>query len=505
MIDFSLDSTVVLAGLARVLEPFNLLILISGVVGGIIVGIIPGLGVVMAVALLIPFTFTMAPEVGMSMLVAVFVGGVSGGCVTAILIRMPGTPAAVATLLDGFPMAQQGRAGAAIGNAVVASFFGTIISGAFLVLLAPLLAAFALEFHFPEYVAVTVFAITAVAAITGSTVSRGLVTALIGLLCATFGMSEEDGMPRFDFGYAQMTGGIGLLPALVGVFAISQIMHDAVRQTEGTGKVIRAQLERTLPTFTELRDNIVNYLRSGLIGTFIGIVPALGAGPAGLLSYVQAKNASREPQKFGTGYLPGVIASETANNATIGGALIIMLTLGIPGDPATAILIGGLMIHGLQPGPQLFLNNPEIIYAIYFSVFFSSLVMMVVLLTFMRPLARVVEVPKRVLLPVLFVLASAGVFAINSRVFDVIVMCVFGGIGYVFDRFRYPLPPFVLGLVLGPLIEGNFRKMLGQYGSAMPLFTEPIALTFILLSVASIVYSLYRRRHGAGALSEDGT
>ena len=502
MIDFTLDSAVVLAGLARVLEPFNLFIIVCGVVGGIVVGIIPGLGVVMAVALLIPFTFNMVPEVGMSMLIAVFVGGVSGGCVTAILIRMPGTPASVATLLDGFPMAQQGRAGAAIGNAVVASFFGTIISGVFLVLLAPLLAAFALEFHFPEYVAVTVFAITAVAAITGSTISRGMITALIGLLCATFGMSEEDGMPRFHFGYAQMTGGIGLLPALVGVFAVSQIMHDAVAEQSGAS-AIRAQLERTLPTFGEIRENIANYLRSGLIGTFIGIVPALGGGPAGLLSYVQAKNASRRPEKFGTGYLPGVIAAETANNATIGGALIIMLTLGIPGDPATAILIGGLMIHGLQPGPQLFLNNPEIIYGVYFSLFFSSLVMMVVLLTFMRPLARVVEVPKRILLPLLFVLAGAGVYAINSRIFDVMVMCVFGGIGYLFDRFRYPLPPFVLGLVLGPLIEGNFRKMLGQYGSAMPLFTEPIALTFMVLSVASIVYSLYRRRGGGGAITQE--
>jgi putative tricarboxylic transport membrane protein len=501
--DFSLDPALVLQSLARVLEPFNIFIIVAGVVGGIIVGIIPGLGVVMAVALLIPFTFTMAPEVGMSMLVAVFVGGVSGSCVTAILIRMPGTPASVATLLDGFPMAQQGRAGAALGNAVVASFFGTVISGLFLVMLAPLLAAFALEFHFPEYVAVTVFAITAVAAITGSTISRGMVTALIGLLCATFGMSEEDGMPRFDFGYAQMTGGIGLLPALVGIFAVSQIMHDAIGARAATASV-RAELERILPTPAEIRDNIVNYLRSGLIGTFIGIVPALGAGPAGLLSYAQAKNSSAEPEKFGTGHLPGVIASETANNATIGGALIIMLTLGIPGDPATAILIGGLMIHGLQPGPQLFLSNAEIIYGIYFSVFFSSLVMMVVLLVFMRPLARVAEIPKRILLPLLFVLASAGVFAINNRIFDVLVMCVFGGIGYVFDRFRYPTPPFVLGLVLGPLIEGNFRKMLGQYGDAWPLFTQPIALTFVILSVASVIYSLWRRRRGGGVLVQTG-
>lgn len=497
--DFSLDPAVVLAALARVLEPFSLLMIVAGVVGGIIIGIIPGLGVVMAVGLLIPVTFTMAPEVGMSLLVAVFVGGISGSCVTAILIRMPGTPSSVATVIDGFPMAQKGEAGRALGNAVVASFFGTLISGVLLVLLAPALAAFALRFHFPEYVAVTVFAITAVAAITGSTITRGLVTALVGLLAATFGLSEADGMPRFHFGFAQMTGGINLLPALIGLFAVSQIMHDAVEgDVERTA--LRTRLERILPAFADIRANIGNYLRSGLIGTFVGIVPALGAGPAGLISYAQAKHASREPEKFGTGHVVGVIAAETANNATIGGALIIMLTLGIPGDPATAILIGGLMIHGLQPGPQLFLNNPEIIYGVYFSVFFGSLVMMVVLLVFMRPLARVAAVPRRILLPLLVVVASAGVYAINNRLFDIGVMCVFGFIGYVFDRYRYPLPPFVLGLVLGPLIEGNLRKMLGQYGSIMPLFTEPIALTFVLLSIASVVYSLYRRRRGGGAI-----
>ncbi len=497
--DFSLDPAVIMTALARVLEPWNVLMILAGVTGGIIIGIIPGLGVVMAIGLLIPVTFTMSPEVGMSLLVAVFVGGVSGSCVTAILIRMPGTPSSVATLLDGYPMAQNGEAGRALGNAVIASFFGTIISGIFLVLLAPLLAAFALKFHFPEYVAVTIFAITAVAALTGSTILRGLITALLGLLAATFGMSQEDGMPRFDFGRTEMMGGIGLLPALIGIFAISQVMTDALKRDRD--RELGQKIERTLPTLSDIGSNIVNYLRSALIGTFVGVIPALGAGPAGLIAYVQAKNASSTPERFGTGYVPGVIAAETANNATIGGALIIMLTLGIPGDPATAVLIGGLMIHGLEPGPQLFLSNPEIIYAIYFSVFFSSLAMMVILIIFMRPLARVALVPKRILLPLIVVLASAGVYAINSRPFDIIVMCIFGFVGYIFERFRYPLPPFVLGLVLGPLIEGNFRKMLGQYGDAMPLVTQPIALTFMVLTVVSIVFSIWQRRRG-GALIE---
>ena len=499
MIDLSFNPAVIAVALHNVLTPLNLMILFSGVLGGIVIGIIPGLGVVMGVALVLPLTFSMAPEVGISLLIAVYVGGISGSCVTAILIRMPGTPVSVATLLDGFPMAQKGQAGLALSNAVVASFFGTIISGAILVVFAPVMAAFALKFHFAEYVGVCVFALTAVAAITGTTISRGLVSALLGLLIATVGLSKEDGMPRFDFGYSQMLGGIELVPALIGLFGVSQIMHVAVRELKAdTG--FRARIERTLPTLANIRSNITNYLRSAVIGTVIGVIPAVGGTAAGLISYAQAKSSSRNPEKFGTGHLPGVIAAETANNATIGGTITIMLTLGIPGDTAGAVLIGGMMIHGLVPGPQLFLNNPEIIYGIYFSVFFSSLVMISVLIAFMRPLSRVVDVPSSILLPILLVLAATGTYALNNRVFDVVVMCLMGGLGYIFDRFRYPLAPLVLGLVLGPLIEGNFRKMVGQYGDAMPLFTQPVAATFLALAVVSVVFSLYRRRKSGTVL-----
>jgi putative tricarboxylic transport membrane protein len=213
-----------------------------------------------------------------------------------------------------------------------------------------------------------------------------------------------------------------------------------------------------------------------------------------MISYAQAKNAAKDPSKFGTGVYEGVIAAETANNATIGGALIIALTLGIPGDPPTAVLLGGLMVHGLEPGPTLLLNYPDLVYGIYFSVFFASFTMMTILLVLMRPISRVVEVPKKILLPALFVLASTAVYSIDYEVFDVLVMCTFGGIGYALERFRYPLPPFILGLLLGPLIESNFRRMLGSDGSLKPLFTSPIALTFLILSAGSIAYSLYKHR-----------
>ena len=492
---FELDLDVILKALDQVLHLKNLLIIFGGVLGGIVVGIIPGLSSTMAVALMIPFTFSMLPEMALSLLVSVFVGGVSGGCVTAILIRMPGTPASIATLLDGYPMAQEGRAGQAIGNAVVASFFGTVISGIVLVLMAPSLAEFAVKFHFAEYVAVSIFALTAVISITGSTLSRGLVTCLVGLLASAFGMSEEDGLPRFTFGNDSMMAGVELIPALMGVFAVSQMMHEAVRY-RGGAEMVAAKMDRILPSMKDITNNIVNYIRSSLIGTVVGIIPALGGGPAGLIAYSQAKSASKEPELFGTGHVPGIIASEAANNATIGGALIIALTLGIPGDPVTAVLIGGLMVHGLQPGPLLFLNNPEIIYAIYFSVFFGSICMAIILLTAVRPLSRVVELPRRILVPVLFILATAGVYSMNNRLIDVIVMCAFGGLGYIFDRYRYPLPPFILGMLLGPLIEGNFRKMVSAEGHAWNLFTKPIALSFMFLSVAFLAYSLYRHNKG---------
>ncbi len=490
----SLDPAVILQALDIVLQPWNLMLIIFGVLLGIVFGVIPGLTAALAVALLVPFTFAMEPRLAMSLLVAVYVGGLSGSCVTAILIRMPGTPASVATLLDGFPMAQNGLAGQAIGNAVVASFFGTVISGIFLVLLAPLMAAFAIKFHFAEFVAVSVFALTAVAALTGSKLSRGLVTALLGMLAATFGVSEEDGLPRFDFGLEAMLGGFSLIPALIGLFAVSQMMHETTRLRVTHERA--AKIGRVLPPLRDVRANIWNYLRSGGIGTFIGVLPAIGGGPAGLIAYSQARSASKTPERFGSGVVEGVVAAETANNATIGGALIIALTLGIPGDPPTAVLIGGLMIHGLDPGPFLFLNHPEIIFSIYFSVFFGSLVMAVFMLSAARLLAKIVDVPKHILLPLLFLVAATGVFSMNNRLFDVLVMCGFGFLGYVLERFRYPLPPFILGMILGPLVEGNFRKMVGAEGNAWNLFTKPIAATFLALAVASIFYSIYRSRRG---------
>lgn len=496
MFDFGAIST----GLANVLTVWNIALLIVGVIGGLIVGITPGLGPTLAVALLIPITYSMPTEAAMSILMAVYVGGMSGGFLTAILMRIPGTPASMATVLDGFPMAQQGRAGQAIGNSIVANFVGTIISAFCLMLCAPLLATIAVKFHFSEYTAVCLFALTAVAAVTGTSTTRGMVSATIGMLLACIGLSSVDGLPRFDLGNADLSGGVSLVPALIGLFAISQMMKDSERQenseVEMTAEVSKV---RTIPEWSDIKGNAVNYIRSGLIGVWIGILPALGGGPAGLIAYAQARNASKTPERFGHGAVEGVIASETANNATIGGGLIPALTLGIPGDPTSAVLLGGLMIHGLQPGPQLFQDTPQVLYGIYFSLFFSSLIMAAVLFGSVRWLVKVVEIPRYYLQPLLIIVCSIGAYSLDNRLFDVGVMFAFGFIGYFLERCKYPLPPLLLGLILGPLVEGNLRKMLAQDGSLMPLFTRPIALAFMILAIVSIFWAARLRRMTRGA------
>jgi putative tricarboxylic transport membrane protein len=494
------DVNAIMAGLQIVLDPATLVLMIVGVLIGVMVGVIPGLSATMAVVLLIPFTFQMDPVTAMALLVVVYVGGISGGALTAILIRMPGTPASVATVLDGHPMAEQGNAGQAIGNAVVASFVGTVISAIFLISFAPSLARFAVKFFYPEYVAVCLFALVAVVSVSGKSLVRGLVTGLLGLLTATFGLSEVDALQRFTFGFREMSGGFGLIPTLIGLFALSQIIKEA-SSPNPRGAKVQKLTGSVLPKLSDIRKNIVNYIRSGLIGTAIGILPAVGGAPAGLIAYAQARNASKTPERFGKGAVEGVIASEAANNATIGGALIIALTLGIPGDPPTAILIGGLMIHGLQPGPLLFSQSPDVIFAIYFAVLFGAFAMMVAMLLLAKHLARLTEIPKRMMLPFLLIIASAGVFSINNRIFDVGVMVAFGALGYVLERFRYPLAPFVLGMLLGPIIEDNFRRLVEIEGTAISIFTRPISVSFVILTLAFLAYSLMRHRR---ATSSDG-
>lgn len=480
---------------AATLLTFEIVGLIAaGVVLGILVGMLPGLSATMAIALLLPVTYSMDATSSISMLVAIFVGGISGGCVSAILLRIPGTPNSVATVLDGFAMAQQGRAARALGLAVMASFLGTLFSTIILILAAPTLAKLALKFHFPEYVAAFFFALMAVTAVSGSSLSKGLMSAVLGIIFATAGISSIDGLPRFDFGFREMLGGFPLVPTLVGLFAVSQIMKDTL--SPGATQKLKQDIgwRNMLPRLADIREQAGNILRSSAIGTSVGILPAVGGGPAGLIAYAQARNASKQPEKFGKGSAHGIVAAESANNATIGGALITALTLGIPGDTVTAMLIGGLMIQGVQPGPLMFINNPDVVYAIYISVLLSSLMMLIFMVFATQAIVKVLEVPKVLLLPALFIIACVGIYSINGRIFDLWVMCGFGLLGYLLEHFRYPLAPFILGFLLGPPFESNLRKMLGESESLMPLVTRPVPIILILCALLFLAFSIKARR-----------
>lgn len=487
-----------------VASPIILVLIFAGMAIGVIVGMMPGLNATMAIALLLPVTFQMDAIPSISLLVAIFVGGMTGGCISGILLRIPGTANSVATVADGHAMTLKGQAGKALGLAIAASVFGTIFSGVILIAFAPILSSFALRFHYPEYVAAFLFAMAAVIAVSGESLSKGLIAAVLGALAASAGISAIDGLPRFDFGYREMYGGFPLIPALVGLFAVSQIMRSALSQDDGQSAPAQAVGWRELlPDRRELARHLPNATRSAAIGTTVGILPAVGGGPAGLIAYAQARNASKDPNSFGNGAPGGIVASEAANNATVGGALITAMTLGIPGDTVTAMLIGALTIQGVQPGPLMFVNSPGVVYAIYTSVIVASLMMFVFMLGSTRFLIQMLRVPRSILLPCLFVVACIGIYSLNGRLFEVWVMCGFGLLGFLLEQYRYPLAPVILGFLLGPPLEANLRQMLGQYDSLMPLVTRPIPLVLLIGAMLFIVLSL-RARKRLGAISAEG-
>lgn len=482
-----------LAGLLA--SPAILGLIFAGMVVGVLVGMLPGLNATMAIALLLPVTYQMEAVPSISLLIAIFVGGITGSCISAILLRIPGTPNSVATIEDGFAMTQKGQAARALGIAICASVFGTIFSGVILIAFAPVLSGFALNFHFPEYVAAFLFALTAVIAVSGERLLKGMIAALLGTLVATAGISAIDGLPRFNFGSSELLGGFPLVPALVGLFAVSQIMRDALSEGTGPGAPRQSMGWRAmLPPFGKLVRHLPNATRSAAIGTTVGILPAVGGGPAGLIAYAQARNASKEPETFGKGAEGGVVAAEAANNATVGGALITALTLGIPGDTVTAVLIGALTIQGVQPGPLMFVNSPEVVYAIYTAVIIASVMMFFFMLGATGTMVRLLNLPKPILLPGLFVIACVGIYSLNGRMFEVWIMCGFGLLGYLLEHFRYPLAPVILGFLLGPPLESNLRQMLDQYESMAPLVTRPIPAVLLCGAVLFVVMSFRSRR-----------
>ena len=482
----------ILSSIAQLLDVTNVLMLVLGVAIGVTVGAIPGLTATMAVALALPLTFGMEPITGLLLLIGIYKGGLYAGSITAILINTPGTPAAACTAIDGYPLARAGQGRKALQLALYASCVADFISNLSLILLAAQLAKLASEFGPPEYFWLIVFSLTVVISVSGRSLLRGLVSAAVGVLLATVGLDLLHGTPRFVLGFPELYDGINLVPALIGLFAIPEIVTFyasrrgavMVHPASGAG-LTKAEFRRSLPTI----------IKGSLIGVVVGALPGTGATPAAFVSYAEARRSSRNRRNFGKGELEGVAAAESANNGTAGATLIPLLALGIPGDVVTAILLGAFMIHGLSAGPLLFEEHIGLIYALFAGIMLSSLVLLGVGRLAISLFARVTDVPSQILVPLILMFCVYGAFAVSNSFFDVGLMVAAGLLGTAMLRFGFPLPPLLIGLVLGRLLEDNFRRsvLLGR-GEASYFVESGLSLLFIALAIASVAISLWQHR-----------
>jgi putative tricarboxylic transport membrane protein len=480
--------------LAQIFDLQTLLLVFIGVSLGVVFSAIPGLTATMGIALLIPYTFALPQVAGISMLLGIYLGGMYGGSITAILIRTPGTPSAAATLLDGYPMAEKGEAGKALNYATIGSFIGGIISCILLILIAPQLAEVGLKFGPAEFFALAVFGLSIVGTVSGKYVIKGLIAAALGLFIATVGMDPIGGVMRFTFGSMNLTSGISFIPALIGLFAVSQVIKEIETKVKINKKKIKYQRQKV--SLKETASYWIEFLRASLIGTFVGIIPGTGSSIATFLSYNESKRFAKKErrEKYGTGIPEGVIATETSNNAVTGGALIPLLTLGIPGDVVTAVILGGLLIQGVTPGPLLFQNESELVYSLFGTLIIANIFMLLIGLFAVRFVGKIVDVPKSVLLPIVVTLCFIGSYSLSNNIFDVWIALVFGVIGYILEKFKYPLPPLILGIILGPIIESNLRRTLIESNNELSIFfTRPITAVFLSIAIISFVYPLIKQ------------
>jgi len=490
------DFNALVQGFVTVFQPWNFLLAIFAVVAGIMVGALPGLTATMACALLVPVTFGLETVPAFVLLLGIYCGAIYGGSISGILINIPGTPSAAATMMDGFAMAKKGEAGKALGMACIASAVAGLISALFMTFLSPQIAKIALEFGPPEYFGIACFALSVLVMISGKSLTKGLIAAVFGLSLTTVGMDPNTGMDRFTFGSENLLGGITLLPAIIGMFAFTQIFEDIDKPVMKTYQA--AKIGKIIPSFKELKRVGLVVFKSSLIGSFLGSIPGIGGETGCFVALGEAKRSSKHPEKFGTGILEGVAAPEAGNNGTTGGAMIPMLTLGIPGDAVTAVMLGGLMLHGLTPGPLLFKNHLDIVYPIFAAMIMANILMGILGLTMARFYARVINIKKTFLIPAILVLSIIGAYAIQFSFFDVGLALAFGIIGYFMRYYGYPLSPVMIALILGPIAEQNFcRALMISKGSYSIFFRSPICDGFLILAMASLGFALYQRRKQA--------
>ena len=497
-----------LAGLLNALTPINLLIASLGMAGGIIIGALPGLTATMGVALMVPLTFAMDPSSGLVLLGAIYSGAIYGGSNSAILINTPGTPSAVATTFDGWPLCRQGRADEALITSLFSSSFGGIIGTLFLAFLAVPMATFSLRFGAPEFFWLCIFGLSTIAAMSMDNVTKGLISGGIGLLIAGIGLDPMLGTPRFTFGSDALVAGIDVIPAMIGLFSFSQVISligskdkfiAEYNPSKGAAKRVVTKI---------VRDCKTNLMRSSIVGTVVGILPGAGGEIASIITYNETKRWDKDPKRFGKGAIEGVVASEAANNAVIGGSLIPMLTLGIPGSAVAAIIMGGLLAHGIAPGFKIFSQNGDVAYTFIMSLIVANVLMFFIGLALIKGTARILNVPTTFVGVGVVVLSVIGSYAIRNSMMDVVMMIVFGLIGHFGSRIGLDTGAMALGIILGHIIEENLGKSMaiaGAEGSIWTVFfTNPISLTLIILTLASVATPYFLKKRAAKLIAAEG-
>lgn len=500
-----------LLGLTNVLQPITLLAVAGGTALGLFVGAMPGLSATMAIALLVPVTYIMEPGMGISMLASIYMGAMYGGSISAILICTPGTPAAAATTMDGYPLAQKGEAGHALGVSLTASFVGGVISSIVLLTVAPVLGSIAVMFGPVELFGVAVLGMTILASLSQGSTIKGLLAGAMGLLFSTVGMDSITGIPRFTLGNINLFSGIPFTVALIGLFSIPQAIKLIEKDSDGAKGAIDHINDSIILPWAEIKELFPTFLRSSVIGVFTGIIPGTGGDTACWFAYNEARRASKDKDSFGKGSIYGIAAPEASNNAVVGGALIPTITLGIPGSSATAVLMGGLMVHGIMPGPSLMTEHAGVTYTLLWAVLLATILMFVEGLFFTRMCVHVTKISNKILSVAVVTLCVVGSFAINNSFFDVFLMLLFGILGYFMDKIKIPVAPLVVGMILGRMFDVSLsQSLLISMGSWSVFITNPVCAVLLLLALISLIQSspMYdswkaKRRAARGELPQE--
>lgn len=485
----------------------NLLFAFIGVIIGTAVGVLPGIGPMSGVALLIPVTATLtsglpteaAAASSIILLAGVYYGAMYGGSTTSILLNTPGESSSVVTTLDGYQMAKQGRAGSALAIAAIGSFCAGIIALLGLVLLAKPLSSIALKFGPAEYFSLMLLGLAAVSGLAGRSITKALIMTVLGLMIGTIGIDAVSGIERFTFGQPTLFSGIEFLTIAVGLFALGEVFKTILEKDDDDGQI--AKINRVFPTKQDFIDSVVPIARGSFLGFFIGVLPGAGATLASFFSYITEKKFSKTPEKFGKGHIAGVAGPESANNAASGGAMIPLLTLGIPGSGTTAILMGALVMYNIQPGPLLFDEHPEVAWGLIASMFIGNLMLLILNMPLVRVFAKVIETPKKYLLPIIIAISFFGVYAVQYTTFDLYLLLACGILGYLFAKNDYPVAPLVLALVLGPMIENNMRRALTISNGHFSIFvSKPLSLVFLIVAVSWLLIPIFMKMRGKNVI-----